>query len=86
MFGSAAIDVALGLAFVYFVLSVICAQINEWVAAIFDLRAKDRAGHARAAHRRPAREGIRTVRPRDRGAEPPAAPRSLAQGREAPAS
>ena len=41
MFGSAAIDVALGLAFVYLILSVICAQVNEWIAALFDLRARD---------------------------------------------
>jgi len=41
VFGSAAVDVVVGLIFLYFLLSVICAQINEWIAGIFDLRAHD---------------------------------------------
>lgn len=41
MFGSAAIEVAIGLAFVYLLLSVVALHINEFIATIFSLRAKD---------------------------------------------
>jgi hypothetical protein len=39
MFGSAAMDVAVGLFVFYFLLSVICTQINEYVAGVIGLRA-----------------------------------------------
>jgi hypothetical protein len=39
--GNAAIDVFIGLAFFYFVLSIFCSAINEAIATTFNLRAKD---------------------------------------------
>jgi len=41
MFGSTIIDVAIGLIFIYFLLSMIASHINEFIAAIFNWRAKD---------------------------------------------
>ena len=35
-----ALDVAIGLAFVYLLLSLICTAMNEWIATIFRLRAQ----------------------------------------------
>jgi hypothetical protein len=43
-----ALDVAIGLAFVYLLLSLICTAMNEWVATIFRLRAQT---FRRAVHR-----------------------------------
>ncbi len=40
MFGSAVLEVAIGLVFVYLLLSLLCTTINEWIAGIFNLRAK----------------------------------------------
>jgi hypothetical protein len=34
------LDVAIGLAFVYLLLALICTAVNEWIASIFRLRAK----------------------------------------------
>src|SRR5262245_29106803 len=42
LFGSA-LEVVLGLSFVYFVLSLICSHINELLAGLFKLRARDLA-------------------------------------------
>jgi hypothetical protein len=39
MFGSTALDVAVGLAFLYFVLGAICSHINELLAGLFSWRA-----------------------------------------------
>ncbi len=39
--GNAAIDVFIGLAFFYFLLSIFCSAINEGIATAFNLRAKD---------------------------------------------
>jgi hypothetical protein len=39
--GNAAIDVFIGLAFFYFLLSIVCSAINEAIATAFNLRAKD---------------------------------------------
>src|SRR4051812_27432113 len=39
MFGSDIVDVAIGLVFVYLLLSLICSVINEWIAAVFSMRA-----------------------------------------------
>jgi hypothetical protein len=39
--GNAAIDVFIGLAFFYFLLSIFCSAINEAIATTFNLRAKD---------------------------------------------
>jgi hypothetical protein len=39
--GLPALDVAIGLAFVYFVLSIVCSAVNEAIAATFRLRAQD---------------------------------------------
>ncbi|MBI5650884.1 MAG: hypothetical protein HZC40_10650 [Chloroflexi bacterium] len=41
MFGSTIIEVAMGLIFVYFLLSVICTNINDYVARILRWRSKD---------------------------------------------
>jgi len=40
MFGSTILDVAIGLIFTYFLLSMISSHINEAIATIFNLRAK----------------------------------------------
>ncbi|MEA2174828.1 MAG: N-acetylmuramoyl-L-alanine amidase [Blastocatellia bacterium] len=39
MFGSDILDIAIGLVFVYLLLSLICSVLNEWIAAIFSMRA-----------------------------------------------
>jgi hypothetical protein len=39
--GNAAIDVFIGLAFFYFLLSIVCSAVNEAIATTFNLRAKD---------------------------------------------
>lgn len=41
MFGSQIVDIAIGLIFVYLLLSLICSVLNEWVAALFSMRAKN---------------------------------------------
>lgn len=40
MLGSVALEVAVGLAYVYLLLSLICLVLNEWVAGVFALRAR----------------------------------------------
>lgn len=40
MFGSATLEVILGMIFVFLLLSVICSTINEWIASWLNLRAK----------------------------------------------
>lgn len=40
MFGSAALEVALGLIFVYLVLSLVCSALNETISSMFAWRAK----------------------------------------------
>jgi len=39
--GNAAIDVFIGLAFFYFLLSIFCSAVNEAIATTLNLRAKD---------------------------------------------
>lgn len=39
MFGSQILDVAIGMAFVYMVLSLICSAVNEWIASRLNMRA-----------------------------------------------
>lgn len=39
MFGSDILDIAIGLVFVYLLLSLICSVINEWIAALLSMRA-----------------------------------------------
>ncbi len=41
MFGSEILDVIIGLAFIYLLCSLVCSVINEWIARLFALRAKD---------------------------------------------
>lgn len=41
MFGSALLEVFLGLAFVYLLLAVICSALSEWIARIFAMRSKN---------------------------------------------
>lgn len=38
MFGSEILEVAIGLAFVYLLLSLICSAVNEWIASLFKMR------------------------------------------------
>ena len=38
MFSSGILDVAIGIAFVYLLLSLICTAINEWIASLLNLR------------------------------------------------
>jgi len=40
MFGSAILDVIIGLVFVYLILSLICSAINEYIAAVMNKRGK----------------------------------------------
>ena len=40
MFGSPILEVAIGLAFVYLILSLICSTVNEWIASRLGMRAK----------------------------------------------
>ena len=40
MFGSATLEIALGMIFIFLLLSVICSTINEWIASILNLRGK----------------------------------------------
>src|SRR4051794_30010111 len=35
-----ALDVAIGLVFMYLLLSILCTAVNEWIAGLFRLRAK----------------------------------------------
>lgn len=39
MFGSVVLEVAIGLAYLYLLLSVVCSAINEWLAGALQLRA-----------------------------------------------
>jgi hypothetical protein len=41
MFGSEILGVGIGLAFVYLLLSLICSAVNEWIAGILGLRARN---------------------------------------------
>jgi hypothetical protein len=41
LFGSTVLDVAVGLIFVYLLLAIICTSLNEWIAGILGLRAKN---------------------------------------------
>ncbi len=41
LFGSTVLDVATGLIFVYLLLAIICTSLNEWIAGILGLRAKN---------------------------------------------
>jgi len=40
MFGSVMLEVAIGLIFVYLILSLICMTVNEWIAALWKMRSK----------------------------------------------
>jgi len=40
MFGSEMLEVAIGLVFVYLLLSLICSVLNEWIARVFGMRSK----------------------------------------------
>lgn len=41
LFGSTILDVAVGLIFIYLLLAIICTSLNEWIAGILGLRAKN---------------------------------------------
>ncbi len=40
MFGSEILEVGMGLALVYLIVSILCTAVNEWIARLFALRAK----------------------------------------------
>lgn len=40
LFGSAVLDVAIGLAFIYLLLAIFCTAINEWLAGVLKTRGK----------------------------------------------
>lgn len=40
LFGSAILDTAVGLVFIYLLLAVFCTTVNEWISGIFSSRAK----------------------------------------------
>jgi len=39
MFGSAALEIAIGLVFIYLIFSLVCSAINEWITRVTGLRA-----------------------------------------------
>jgi hypothetical protein len=41
MFGSEILEVGIGLAFVYLLLSLVCSVVNEWISGVMGLRAKN---------------------------------------------
>ncbi len=43
MFGSTVLEVAIGIIFIYLLLSLVCSVVNEWIAGILALRAKNLA-------------------------------------------
>jgi hypothetical protein len=49
MFGSEILEIAIGIFFLYLLLSLFCSAINEWISRIFELRANN------------LREGIKTL-------------------------
>src|SRR5947199_1858750 len=40
LFGSAVLDVAVGLAFIYLLLAIFCTAVNEWLAGVLKTRGK----------------------------------------------
>ncbi|MEM9775049.1 MAG: hypothetical protein AAF902_10740 [Chloroflexota bacterium] len=40
MFGSATLEIAIGMIFIFLLLSLVCSTVNEWIASIFNLRGK----------------------------------------------
>jgi len=40
MFGSSVLEIIIGLVFVYFIMSLLCSALNEWIARIFAMRTK----------------------------------------------
>jgi hypothetical protein len=40
LLGSTALEIAIGLSFVYLLLALLCTTFNEWIAALFKTRAK----------------------------------------------
>ncbi|MEM8858281.1 MAG: hypothetical protein AAGD96_08175 [Chloroflexota bacterium] len=40
MFGSATLEIAIGMIFIFLLLSLVCSTINEWIASILNLRGK----------------------------------------------
>lgn len=48
LFGSATLEVAIGLVFVYLLLAIICTTVNEWIAAIFETRSNTLANAIKA--------------------------------------
>ena len=41
LFGSTTLDVVIGLIFVYLLLAIICTNLNEWIAGLFNVRASN---------------------------------------------
>jgi hypothetical protein len=62
------LDVAIGLAFVYLLLALICTALNEWIASIFRLRAKTLRRAVERLVDAPAAEGSGDAAARPRSA------------------
>ncbi len=57
MFGSEILEVAVGLIFIYWLLSLICSTVNEGISAVLSTRAKDLEKAIRALLNDPRGEG-----------------------------
>jgi hypothetical protein len=61
LFNSTTLDVILGLVFVYLLLATICTAINEWLAGIFNTRARNLASGIEQLLDGQPKEGTNTV-------------------------
>jgi hypothetical protein len=64
MFSSIVIDVAIGLVFAYLILGLMCTTVNEWIAGILKLRAKNLEEGIRRLLTAPP-DGTQLLRPTD---------------------
>jgi len=64
MFNSTVLDVAIGLAFLYLLLGLMCTTVNEWIAGVMKLRAKNLELGIRRLLTAPS-DGTQLIRPVD---------------------
>lgn len=61
LFNSTVLDVVIGIVFVYLLLAIMCTTINEWIAGMWSLRAKNLAkGIQQLLDQQPGTDGTRT--------------------------
>jgi hypothetical protein len=61
LFNSTVLDVIIGVVFVYLLLAIMCTTINEWIAGVWSLRAKNLAkGIQQLLDQQPGTDGART--------------------------